>query len=230
MALRAVLGEVKTLPSAEQHAVAGERHRADLRREIALDVQPQVFLVDAAVVGGDVRQRVGDGEDAGIGVDVEQLVRFDPDLKPVNWLAESWSVEGTAEKPIIDVHIRKGVKFHTGDPLTSADFEFSYQRLKDPKISRWTHLQAKVEKFEIIDDHHFKLHFSAPDGEYIVGSLQLWAMSKKYYEKAGEEGFAKAHEGWLKLVNCPMLEIRGDTTVEERIGRVLAFIDGITKG
>jgi peptide/nickel transport system substrate-binding protein len=130
-----------------------------------------------------------------IGQMFEQLVRFDPDLKPVNWLAESWSIEGTDEKPIIDVHIRKGVKFHSGDPLTSADFEFSYQRLKDPKISRWTHLQANVEKFEIIDDHHFKLHFSAPDGDYIVGSLQLWAMSKKYYEKAGEDGFAKAPVG-----------------------------------
>lgn len=125
----------------------------------------------------------------------EQLVRFDPDLKPVNWLAESWKLEGTADKPIINVQIRKGVKFHSGDPLTSADFEFSYERLKDPKISRWTHLQANVEKFEIIDDHNFRLHFKAPDGDYIVGSLQLWAMSKKYFEKAGEDGFAKAPVG-----------------------------------
>ena len=104
-----------------------------------------------------------------IGQMFEQLVRFDPDLKPVNWLAESWKIEGTPDKPIIDVHIRKGVKFHNGDPLTSADFEFSFERLRDPKISRWTHLQANVEKFEIIDDHHFKLHFKAPDGDYIVG-------------------------------------------------------------
>jgi peptide/nickel transport system substrate-binding protein len=57
------------------------------------------------------------------------------------------------------------------------------------------HLQANIEKFEIIDDHHFKLHFKAPDGDYIVGSLQLWAMSKKYYEKAGEDGFTKAPVG-----------------------------------
>jgi peptide/nickel transport system substrate-binding protein len=130
-----------------------------------------------------------------IGQMFEQLVRFDPDLKPVNWLAEKWSIEGTAEKPIIDVHIRKGVKFHSGDPLTSADFEFAYHRQNDPKISRWVHLQANIERFEIIDDHHFKLHFKAPDGDYVVGSLQLWAMSKKYYEKVGEEGFAKAPVG-----------------------------------
>ena len=131
-----------------------------------------------------------------IGQMFEQLVRFDPDLKPVNWLAESWSIEGTAEKPIIDVHIRKGVKFHNGDPLTVGGLRvLPIERLNDPKISRWAHLQANVEKFEIIDDHHFKLHFKAPDGDYIVGSLQLWAMSKKYYEKAGEDGFAKAPVG-----------------------------------
>lgn len=130
-----------------------------------------------------------------IGQMFEQLVRFGPDLKPVNWLAESWKIEGTAEKPIIDVQIRKDVKFHNGDPLTSADFEFSYERLRDPKISRWSHLQANVEKFEIVDDHHFRLHFKAPDGDYIVGSLQLWAMSKKYFEKAGEDGFANAPVG-----------------------------------
>ncbi|MDA9504419.1 glutathione ABC transporter substrate-binding protein [Bradyrhizobium sp. CCBAU 11386] len=125
----------------------------------------------------------------------EQLVRYGPDLKPVNWLAESWSVEGTADKPIIDVHIRSGVKFHNGDPLTSEDFQFAYDRLRDPKISPWSNLQASVEQFEVIDDHHFKLHFKSPDASYIINSLQLWAIPKKYFEKVGEAGFDKAPVG-----------------------------------
>ena len=87
-------------------------------------------------------------------------------------------MEGTDEKPIIDVSLRPGVKFHNGDPMTSADFEFCYQRMKDPKITRFSHLQANVEKFEIVDDLHFRLHFSAPDGEYVAGSLQLFAMPR----------------------------------------------------
>src|SRR5437764_11729348 len=53
----------------------------------------------------------------------EQLVRRGPDGKPVNWLAESYSIENNDGKPLIDVHLRNGVKFHNGDPLTSADFE-----------------------------------------------------------------------------------------------------------
>ena len=49
--------------------------------------------------------------------------------------------------------------------------------------------------FEIVDDLHFRLHFSAPDADYIVGNLQLWAIPKKYFEQVGEEGFSKAPVG-----------------------------------
>jgi peptide/nickel transport system substrate-binding protein len=130
-----------------------------------------------------------------IGQMFEQLVRADPELKNVNWLAESWEIGGDAQKPVIDVRIRKGVKFHNGDPLTAEDFEFAYQRLRDPKVSRWSHLQAAVERFEVVDDHRFRIHFKEPDGNYIAGYLQLWAIPKKYFEKVGEEGFAKAPVG-----------------------------------
>ena len=130
-----------------------------------------------------------------IGQMFEQLIRYDTDLKPVNWLAEKWELLQQDGKAVIDIRLRPGVKFHNGDPMTSADFEFCYERLKDPKVSRWSHLQANVEKFEIIDDLHFKIHFKSPDGDYIAGALQLWALPKKYFEKVGEDGFAKAPVG-----------------------------------
>src|SRR5438309_9158686 len=77
----------------------------------------------------------------GVTQSFEQLLRTDASGKLTNWLAESWKIAGTAEKPIIDVHIRPGVKFHNGDPLSAADFEYSYRRLRDPKISRWSFYQ-----------------------------------------------------------------------------------------
>ena len=121
----------------------------------------------------------------------EQLTRVDPSGKTVNWLAESWSVQGTPDKPIIDVHLRPGIKFQNGDPLTAADIQFSYDRLRDPKQSRWSHLQAAVESFEIVDDVHFRLHFSKPDATYVTDYLQIWAMPKKYFEQVGADGFAR---------------------------------------
>jgi peptide/nickel transport system substrate-binding protein len=119
----------------------------------------------------------------------EQLMRRNPENKRVNWLAESYTIDKNNGKPIIDVHIRKGVKFHNGDPLTSEDFEFAWNRQRNPKISRIAHLQAAVERFEIIDEHHFRLHFSEGDATYDTDSLRLWALPKKYIEKVGEEGF-----------------------------------------
>ncbi|HYZ32151.1 MAG TPA: ABC transporter substrate-binding protein [Crenalkalicoccus sp.] len=131
----------------------------------------------------------------GVGQIFEQLLRPDPEGRLVNWLAERWEIAGTPEKPIIDVHIRPGVTFHNGDPLTAADFEFSYNRLRDPAQSRWAHLQAAVERFEVVDDLHFRIHFKEPDATYIAAYLQLWAMPKRYFEQVGPEGFAHAPVG-----------------------------------
>ena len=125
-----------------------------------------------------------------IGQMFEQLVKVMPDGSTANWLAESWSIEtGPDGLPIIDVRIRPGVKFHNGDPLTAADFEFAWTRLKDPAVSRWSHYQANVREFEIVDDLHFRLHFSKPDAAYVANRLQLWAIPKKYFEEVGEEQF-----------------------------------------
>lgn len=119
----------------------------------------------------------------------EQLMRRDPSGKLIHWLAESHSVDKNNGKPIIDVHLRKGVKFHNGDPLTSADFEFAFSRQRDPKISRIAQLQAAVERFEVVDDYHFRLHFKEGDASYETDGLRLWAIPKKYVERVGDDGF-----------------------------------------
>ena len=126
----------------------------------------------------------------------EQLVRPHPEtLEPENWLAESWELLEEDGKYVIDVRLRPNVTFHNGDPMTAEDFEFAYERMSDPAISRWSHLQRNVERFEIVDDLHFRLHFSEPDANYVAGFLQLWAIPKAYFEEVGDEGFGRAPIG-----------------------------------
>src|SRR5436190_12820801 len=125
----------------------------------------------------------------------EQLARPDRNGKWINWLAQSWEIKGTDDKPIIEVKVRPGVKFHNGDPLTAADFEMSYQRLRNPKLSRWTHYQEAVERFEVVDDLTFRLHFKEPDSNYVASYLRLWAMPNMYIAQVGDDGFAKAPVG-----------------------------------
>lgn len=130
-----------------------------------------------------------------IGNMFEQLLRADPAGKQTNRLAESWSLGGSPDKPVLDVTLRAGVLFHNGDPLTSADFEFAYNRLRDPKESRWSHLQASVESFEVIDDRRFRIRFKEPDASYLIDNLQLWALPKRYTEQVGIDGFGRAPVG-----------------------------------
>ncbi len=126
----------------------------------------------------------------------EMLVRPNPELKSENWLAENWTLStGPDGKPLISVRLRKGVKFHNGDPLTSEDIEFSWQRQRDPKSSFFSYTVSAVDRIEIVDPLNFKIHFKRPDASFIAGGLQIWAMPKKYIQKVGEEEFARKPVG-----------------------------------
>lgn len=125
----------------------------------------------------------------------EQLLRTDPELKQINWLAESWALSEDAGKPVITVRIRPGVTFHNGDSVTSADFEYSMQRQRDPKLSRFSHLLNAVESFEVIDALSFRLRFKEGDGSFITSNLHLWAIPRRHVERVGEEEFQRAPVG-----------------------------------
>src|SRR5712664_4824608 len=61
-------------------------------------------------------------------------------------LAESWSLskDGLAYEFVL----RKGVKFHNGDPLGAEDVKFSFERYKGAGAST---LKARVASIEVVD-------------------------------------------------------------------------------
>src|SRR5881296_4756420 len=61
-------------------------------------------------------------------------------------LAESWQV--SPDGRVYEFTLRKGVKFHNGDPLTSEDVRFSFERYKGGGA---TTLKARVAAVEIVD-------------------------------------------------------------------------------
>jgi oligopeptide transport system substrate-binding protein len=60
----------------------------------------------------------------------EGLTRFTPDKRPIPGIAESWDT--TADGLIYTFHLRHDAKWSTGEPVTSADFVYSFRRLVDP--------------------------------------------------------------------------------------------------
>jgi oligopeptide transport system substrate-binding protein len=58
------------------------------------------------------------------------LLRFNPDLKPVPDIAESWDVN--ADATVFTFHIRKDSKWTDGSPVTAKDFDYSFRRQLNP--------------------------------------------------------------------------------------------------
>ena len=55
------------------------------------------------------------------------------EFKPVPLLAEKWE---TINPTTWRFHLRKGVKFHNGKPLTAEDVKYSFEQYADPKNRR----------------------------------------------------------------------------------------------
>ncbi|MGA2671136.1 MAG: ABC transporter substrate-binding protein [Dehalococcoidia bacterium] len=106
--------------------------------------------------------------------------------KVIPGLCESWTV--SPDGLMMQFNLRKGVKFHSGDPLTTADIQFSYDRaLKDATFKG---MYKTIDHLEIVNDYTFKFYFKSPDVSFIPG-LGYPVESKTYYDRVGEAEFVK---------------------------------------
>ena len=109
-------------------------------------------------------------------------------------LAESWSA--SEDGLTYDFMIRKGTKFHNGEPITAEDVKFSYERYRGAAHEL---MKEQMAAIETPDPSHvrFKLKRPWPDflSFYSSASGAGWIVPKKYVEKVGDDGFLKAPIG-----------------------------------
>ena len=73
----------------------------------------------------------------------EGLTSFDQSLKVIPGLAEKWDI--SPDGKTYTFHLRQGLKFSDGSPITADDVVFSWQRLADPKVaSPYNNLTANI--------------------------------------------------------------------------------------
>jgi peptide/nickel transport system substrate-binding protein len=121
----------------------------------------------------------------------DALVRPLPGERMGSALTESWS-----ESPdglTYEFKLRPNVKFHNGDPCTTADVQFSFERYKGVGARE---LQTQVKRIEIVDARtiRFHLHEPWPDFMTFYGTTATAAgivVPKKYFEQVGDDGFKK---------------------------------------
>ena len=109
-------------------------------------------------------------------------------------LAESW--KASADGRVYEFVLRKGVKFHNGDPLTAEDVKFSFERYKGASAQAMKDRVAAVETPDPLRVR-FRLKNPWPDflTFYTAASGAGWIVPRKYVEKVGDEGFKKAPVG-----------------------------------
>ena len=103
----------------------------------------------------------------------EGLTSFDKQNRPIAGMAERWDISPDGKTYIF--HLRKGLKFSDGTPITAKDFVFTYQRLADPKTaSPYNFLIDTIVNGKAIIDGKMpatKLAVSAPDDLTFVVQL-----------------------------------------------------------
>src|SRR5262245_28969873 len=110
-------------------------------------------------------------------------------------LAESWTT--TPDGLVYEFVLRKGVRFHNGDPVTADDAKFSFERYRG--ISAKV-LKDHVATVEAVDPSRlrFRLKQAWPDFMTFYATPATgagWVVPRKYVEKVGEDGFKKAPIG-----------------------------------
>ena len=125
----------------------------------------------------------------------DALVKPMPGGENTPSLAESWTVskDGLAYEFVL----RKGAKFHNGDPVTGDDVKFSFERYKGAAAKL---LKDRVREVEIVDPGRVRFHLREPWPDFMTfygtsATGAAWIVPRKYVEKVGEDGFKKAPIG-----------------------------------
>ncbi len=121
----------------------------------------------------------------------DALVRPLPGQRMGASLAESWT-----ESPdglTYEFRLRRGPRFHNGDPVTAADVKFSFDRYKGAGAKE---LQARVRLVEVVDPLTVRFHLREPWPDFMTfyGTTATAAgivVPKKYVEQVGDDGFRK---------------------------------------
>ena len=130
----------------------------------------------------------------------EGLVARDKELKIVPALAESWE---TVSPTKWRFHLRKGVKFHNGDPFTADDVLFSAERVRAKGSNFLSNVPADA-KFSKVDEYTVDVTLDSPN-PILTSQWDGWyIMDKKWCEEnnsiaptpaaATTPSFASLHE------------------------------------
>ncbi len=122
----------------------------------------------------------------------DTLLALGPDGEAVPCIAESW--EYTDDTTLV-LHIRDGVVFHNGDPLTADDVFYSIgQTMASTYLQPFVDV-IDLEKSTVDDEHTITLRMTQPCGPLFSQLCYVYIVPQKYHSEKGAEAFAEEPVG-----------------------------------
>jgi ABC-type transport system substrate-binding protein len=109
--------------------------------------------------------------------------------KFIGKVAETWDV--TPDGKTWTFHLRKDIKFHNGDPLTSADVLFTMTRFTSTSSQNpWSPgLRNNLDHMATPDDYTFVFVTKTPELALSTSFAATYILPKKYFESIGQDAF-----------------------------------------
>ena len=133
----------------------------------------------------------------------EGLIARDKDLKIIPGAGREL---GDAEPTRWRFHLRKGVKFHNGDPFTADDVVFSADRVREPGFGPADPHRRATSKVVKVDDYtvDFILTSPQPDLQCAMGHLVHHRQEMGGGQQRGRADPGRSDHAQLRLAATPM--------------------------
>jgi peptide/nickel transport system substrate-binding protein len=120
----------------------------------------------------------------------DHLIARNPEtMKLVGGLAESWK---STDDLTWDFRIRKGVKFHNGEPVNASTVKFSIDRVLDPAQKSYLRDRFKgITQVQVLDEYGIRLKTDKPNPVLLERLTNLPIMPPAYTKDKGDAYVAK---------------------------------------
>jgi peptide/nickel transport system substrate-binding protein len=95
----------------------------------------------------------------------ENLVWIDHGLEAKPELAERWEPRSPTEYVF---HLRRGVRFHDGKEMDAEDVKYTYDRVRDPKVSPGANDLIFVKQIDAVDKHTVRIVLNGPAATFLI--------------------------------------------------------------
>ncbi|OGN96892.1 MAG: hypothetical protein A2Z77_00405 [Chloroflexi bacterium RBG_13_51_36] len=121
----------------------------------------------------------------------DTIISTDEKGNYIGRVAETWEL--SPDGLTWTFHVRHGIKFHNGDPLTANDIEFSIGRLMSPESTNsWSPMLINnFDSMSVPDDYTFifKTKTSEPPLASVFAAVRI--LPKNYFNQVGQDEFRK---------------------------------------